>query len=62
MHIRLDPDIADFVRRDARAHQRLFKRRKSYNTIVNMLLKDVIKVNSNHQQPAIRHENSNRKQ
>lgn len=53
MHIRLDPDIADFVRREAKAHYRLFKRKKSYNTIVNLMLKGVGRNRiPNYQQPA----------
>lgn len=53
MRITLDQDLAVLVQREAKAHLKLFKRRKSYNTIVNMMLKGVIKdLNGKRQQPA----------
>lgn len=48
MQVRLDPDIARLVRRDAAAHKRLFKRRRSHAAIVNEALRDLFKNASNH--------------
>jgi len=42
MHVRLDADIARIIKRNADAHRRLFKRRKSYATIVNTLLRELL--------------------
>lgn len=42
MQIRLDPDNANYVERNAKAHRRIFKRRKSYAAIVNEMLRDMI--------------------
>lgn len=39
MQVRLDPDIAKLVKRSADAHRRIFKRRRSYATHVNLLLR-----------------------
>lgn len=47
MQIRLDPDIADKIRREASAHRRIFKRRKSYAEIVNKALRDLFGKNGN---------------
>lgn len=42
MLIRLDKPNADYVLRNAKAHRRMFKRRKSYAAIVNEMLRDLI--------------------
>lgn len=42
MLIRLDKLNADYVLRNAKAHQRIFKRRKSYAAIVNEMLRNLI--------------------
>lgn len=42
MQIRLDPDNANYVERNSKAHKRIFKRRKSYAAIVNEMLRDMI--------------------
>lgn len=41
MQIRLDPDIARTIKRNADAHRHLFKRRKSYAAFVNEELRNV---------------------
>lgn len=40
MQIRLDPDIARVIKKNADAHIRLFKRRKSHAAIVNEALRE----------------------
>lgn len=42
MFVRLDSQNADYVKRNAKAHRRIFKRRKSYAAIVNEMLRDLI--------------------
>lgn len=42
MQVRLDPDIAKLVKRSADAHQRVFKRRRSFSAHVNLLLRDAL--------------------
>lgn len=41
MQIRLDDDIARAVKREADAHRRLFKRRKSYAAVANEKLREL---------------------
>lgn len=48
MQIRLDPDNARDIKRNALAHRRLFKRRKSYAAFVNEALRDLFKTPRNH--------------
>lgn len=40
MQVRLDPDIAKLVKRNADAHRRVFKRRRSYSAVVNEMLRE----------------------
>ena len=39
VQIRIDPDIAETLRRDAKAHFRVFKRKKSFAATVNEILR-----------------------
>jgi len=48
VQIRLDPENARLVRRNAQAHRRIFKRRKSYAALVNEALRDLFKNQENH--------------
>lgn len=41
MQIRLDPDNAAKVKRNADAHRRIFKRKKPYAAVVNEALRDL---------------------
>lgn len=40
MQVRLDVENAKAIKQQARTYQRIFKRRKSYGTIVNEILRD----------------------
>ena len=40
VQIRIDPDIAETLRRDAKAHFRVFKRKKSFAATVNEILRE----------------------
>lgn len=48
VQVRIHPDIAEEIRRNAKAHKRIFKRPKSAAAIVNEALRDLFKNASNH--------------
>lgn len=43
VQVRIHPDLADIVRRNVKAHKRVFKRNKSAAAFVNERLRDVFK-------------------
>lgn len=48
VQIRLDKDLAKIVKRNALAHRRIFKRPKSYASVVNEALRDSLNTPRNH--------------